>query len=660
MTHTDRTRNTPEILAPAGDREAFLAAVAAGADSIYCGLQRFSARMQAPNFTISELARLTELARKRGVRTYIALNTLIKPDELTSAGHLIDLLTRHVRPDGLILQDLAAINLARQTGFTGELHLSTLAHVSLASSLRSIADRLGVSRVVLPRELSLDEIKEISRTCPPELELEVFVHGALCYAVSGRCYWSSFLGGKSGLRGHCVQPCRRLYTHGQSSRRFFSCLDLRLDVLSKTLLDAPAVQGWKIEGRKKGPHYVFYTVRAYQLLRDHFRDPEARKEASALLDKALGRPGTSYYFLPQSPKIPVQPEEDTGSGLFAGKLAGKEASPRLNPRTELLPGDVLRIGYQDLPGHRTYKVSKYVPRSGSLSLPRHSSGKGPGLPVFLIDRREQKLQQKIAELSGQMPPDRFEGGAPESGFSPRMPRAAKKSGKAGRMNVVSEVTRTRGKGRTGLWLTLERLSGITSSRARGCWFWLPPTIWPDEEEDWLAGLRELTGKGARRFVLGAPWQRDLFTRPGDLRLWAGPFCNTANPLALEELRRLGLSGAIASPELSRMDYLRLPRKSPLPLGMVTYGLWPCCVSRTAHSEIKPGRRILSPKQEVFWLTKRGQNRYLYPNVALDLTEREEELEAAGYSLFVHLESGLPQKVPRAGRSSTFNWDLELV
>jgi len=657
MPDSTRQNSPPEILAPAGNRDAFLAAVAAGADSIYCGLQQFSARMKATNFDLSELAGLTELARERGIRTYVALNTLIKPDEIISAGQRIDLLSRHVRPDALILQDLAAINLARESGFSGELHLSTLTHATLASSWETIANRLGVSRVVLPRELTLDEIKDLSASCPPGLDLEVFVHGALCYAVSGRCYWSSFLGGKSGLRGYCVQPCRRLYTHGQGSERFFSCLDLRLDVLSKTLLDVPAIRGWKIEGRKKGPHYVFYTVRAYQLLREQYHDPEARKEASALLDKALGRPGTSYHFLSHRPKIPVRPEEDTGSGLFAGKLAGKGQAPRFKPRMELLPGDLLRIGYQDLPGHRTYKVSKYIPRGGGLTLSGHSSGAGPGLPVFLVDRREQRLQQEIAKLAGQLPDI---GHPPESGFSPKLPRHARKPGRARRMDVISDVTRTRGKGRTGLWLTLERMHQVTVSMARNCWFWLPPSIWPDEEGQWLEGLRELTGKGARRFILGAPWQRDLFPDLKDLRLWAGPFCNTANPLAVDELRRMGLSGVIVSPELSRGDYLRLPRNSPLPLGVVTRGLWPCCVSRTAHEEVKTGRKLQSPKGEIFWLTKRGQNRYVYPNVELDLSDRENELEEAGYSLFVHLESGLPQKVPRAGRRSTFNWDLELA
>ena len=124
--------------------------------------------------------------------------------------------------------------------------------------------------------------------CPKDLKLETFIHGALCYGVSGRCYWSSYYGGKSGLRGRCVQPCRRLYTQGGESARFFSCSDLSVDVLVKVLMSIPEVTTWKIEGRKKGPHYVFYTVKAYQMLRDHGKDPKIKKDALAMLERGTG------------------------------------------------------------------------------------------------------------------------------------------------------------------------------------------------------------------------------------------------------------------------------------------------------------------------------------------------------------------------------------
>ena len=277
---------SPAILAPAGNRAAFLAALAAGADAVYCGLKRFSARMEAKNFSLEDLAPLVWLAHDKDVKVYIPFNTLVKPDELDQAARFVQILQRQVRPDGLIVQDPGMIEVVRQTGFSGEVHLSTLANVSFPSALGLVRAALGVDRVVVPRELSIDEIRAMANACPPGLSLEVFVHGALCYGVSGRCYWSSYMGGKSGLRGRCVQPCRRMYKQEGPAKRAFSCQDFSLDVLVKVLKGIPEVAAWKIEGRKKGPHYVYYTVRAYRLLRDQGTDPEMKRTALKLLERA--------------------------------------------------------------------------------------------------------------------------------------------------------------------------------------------------------------------------------------------------------------------------------------------------------------------------------------------------------------------------------------
>ena len=209
MSEPEDKISPPQILAPAGNRAAFLAALAAGADAVYCGLKRFSARMEAKNFSIEELAALTALAHENGTQVFVTLNTLLKPGDLTATGQLLEMLERSVRPDAVIIQDLAVVPLVKQTGFSGQVHLSTLANASFSRALQVVGRSLGVNRVVLPRELNVDELKSLSAACPPGLDLEVFIHGALCYGVSGRCYWSSYLGGKSGLRGRCVQPCRR-------------------------------------------------------------------------------------------------------------------------------------------------------------------------------------------------------------------------------------------------------------------------------------------------------------------------------------------------------------------------------------------------------------------------------------------------------------------
>ncbi|MDM8517948.1 peptidase U32 family protein, partial [Desulfobacterales bacterium HSG16] len=248
----NKKSNHPLILAPAGNRASFMAAVAAGADAIYCGLKQHSARMEAKNFSIEELSILAPFAHEKGILLYIAMNSLIRPDDLLAAGRAIDLLNRHVHPDALIIQDISLISMARKAGFQKEIHLSTLANAGFPEALKMIGKIEGVDCVVIPRELDIDEIKQMAAACPDRLSLEIFIHGALCYGVSGRCYWSSFFGGKSGLRGRCVQPCRRFYSQGEKREKFFSCLDLGLDVLVRTVEKTNKIRAWKIEGRKKG------------------------------------------------------------------------------------------------------------------------------------------------------------------------------------------------------------------------------------------------------------------------------------------------------------------------------------------------------------------------------------------------------------------------
>lgn len=650
----------PEILAPAGNRESFLAALGAGADSVYCGLKHFSARMEAENLSVSDLASLAELARSKGRRTYVAMNALVKPGELDAAGGLLRRLADRVRPEGLIVQDPAFIELAEQAGYSGEIHLSTLAHICLGRSLSLLQRDLGVTRVVLPRELDLDEIKSLASHCPEDLDLEFFVHGALCYAVSGRCYWSSLLGGKSGLRGRCVQPCRRLYEFKNGRKRFFSCLDLGLGPLTKTLLGIPKVSAWKIEGRKKGPHYVFYTVSAYRLLRDHPDDPQAKKDAQDLLQRSLGRKTTTSLFLPQSQHPPMDPDEDNVSGRFAGKLGreGKNAFS-LRPRFDLLTGDMLRAGIQDLPGHFTYRVSKYAPKGKKLGFGRGKPGSTPGMPVFLIDRKEPELKRLLRRLDRERPaPEKPKGS--DSGFRAKLPQPGPPSKKAKDLHVHAAPPRGGTRGELGLWLDPRLLRRMSKTLLPKCWIWLPPVIWPKEEENWINLLQHTVRSGGKRLVLNGLTQLALLPKRDDLELWAGPFMNLANPLALERMRRLGFSGAVVSPELSREDFLRLAKQSPLELGFLLSGPFPYCISRTLAPELQPGLPLASPKKEISWIAVSGQTVYHYPQRELDLSPYREELKEAGYSLFVHFHRPFPRKVPRIDRKSVFNWNLKLI
>jgi len=232
--------NNPEILAPAGDKNCFLAAIAAGADAIYCGLKIFSARMEAQNFSIEELAGLTKLAKSKNIRVYIAFNSIIKESELEKVHKILSKLCKFVEFDALIVQDPALLNLAEQAGFKKDFHLSTLGNCTFPSALKT-SKQMGFKKIVLPREFTIDEMKKMAENTPKDIELEVFVHGALCYCISGRCYWSSWFGGKSSLRGRCVQPCRRVYGQKGQKKRHFSCMDFSADVLVKVLKTIPQI-----------------------------------------------------------------------------------------------------------------------------------------------------------------------------------------------------------------------------------------------------------------------------------------------------------------------------------------------------------------------------------------------------------------------------------
>jgi U32 family peptidase len=651
----------PQILAPAGNKASFLAALAAGADAIYCGLKQLSARMEAKNFTLEELAGLTDLAHSKGTKVYVTLNTLIKPDELDPAGKLVDDLNRHVHPDALIIQDLALIDLARQAGFSGQIHLSTLANVSFGQALNLIRHIHGVNRVVLPRELSIDEIKQIAGICPENIGLEIFVHGALCYGVSGRCYWSSFFGGKSGLRGRCVQPCRRLYVQERAQNRFFSCQDLSLDILVKVLRPVPAIRAWKIEGRKKSPHYVYYTVRAYQLLRDHVQDTHLRKEALSLLSRALGRTGTHYGFLSQRPLNPIQIERQTGSGRCVGHVSGESGRPGVELRQELFPGDVLRIGYEDEPWHASLKISRpisegarFLLASGGRVAPKNGS------PVFLTDRREPDLLAKMSALEIQLPQVHTE--LPISRFHAILPRNRLIRTKAVDQRVY-RITREMGKAHeeTGIWLSRETFQAVsvTQGFCQRVWWWLPPVLWPVDEADFKSLIEQLLQKGARQFVLNAPWQIAFYQNPRKLSLWAGPFCNLSNPLSIHEIKSYGFSGAIVSPELGQKDYLSLPGQSPLPLGIVLSANWPLSISRILSDHLKPDTLFQSPKGEMAWASLSDSNYWVYPNWMLDLTSYRKDLEQAGFQRFIHLTEPVPPSIRMKDRPGNWNWRISL-
>jgi putative protease len=254
----------PEILAPGGDPDAVRAAVLAGADAVYVGLPRWNARMRAGNLDLRALRGLCRLAHSHGVRVYVTLNTLVTEDEVADAAEL-GCQALEAGADAIIVQDLGLLGWFREHVPTAELHASTQLTTHDQAQLEVLA-RAGVTQVNLSRELSLEEIRPLTaRAQELGLRVEVFVHGAFCVSFSGQCYLGVLTTGLSGNRGECVQPCRRRFS-GADGRLPPYLLNLKdNDALGEAaaLIDA-GVDALKIEGRRKGFHYVYTVVAAWR------------------------------------------------------------------------------------------------------------------------------------------------------------------------------------------------------------------------------------------------------------------------------------------------------------------------------------------------------------------------------------------------------------
>ncbi|MDD5729177.1 MAG: U32 family peptidase, partial [Victivallales bacterium] len=260
---SEKNMKIPELLAPAGNLLAGISAFDAGADAVYAGLSKFNARERSENFTFSALSRLLAYARKYSRKVYLTLNTLVKEHELAEVVELLSEVKR-IRPDALIVQDIGVLRIIREYFPEMAIHASTQMGIHNSAGMR-IAAEMGVKRVILERQVTLDEIRSIQEKSP--LELEVFIHGALCCSLSGQCLFSSWLGGWSGNRGKCKQPCRRRFYGSQGNGFFFSTQDLgTLELVPE--FRKMGIAALKIEGRLRKADYVRNAVAAYRLLLD--------------------------------------------------------------------------------------------------------------------------------------------------------------------------------------------------------------------------------------------------------------------------------------------------------------------------------------------------------------------------------------------------------
>ena len=261
-----------ELLAPAKDKETAIAAINCGADAVYIGANNFGARQNASN-TIEDIKDVTNYAHKFFVKVFVTVNTIITDDELLKAVELVKELDK-INVDGILIQDFGLLKKLMELNLMVPIHASTQCDNRTSEKVRFL-NELGFSRVVLARELSLEQIRNIHSE-NPNIELEAFVHGALCVSYSGQCYLSQFIGGRSANRGECAQPCRKKYTVLNSNNDVIAddiyplCLkDFNASKSIKEMIDA-GIFSFKIEGRLKDKNYVKNITSYYRQELDRY------------------------------------------------------------------------------------------------------------------------------------------------------------------------------------------------------------------------------------------------------------------------------------------------------------------------------------------------------------------------------------------------------
>ena len=691
----------PELLAPAGSKAAWAAAVEAGADAVYLGLNDFSARTYADNFSLAELTAVIRESRAAGVRIYLALNSLIKEGELPLAWKLLAT-SAALEPDGLILQDLGLAGLAARHFPSIPRHASTLTAVHSLPGLVTL-QKAGFSRAVLARELAFDEVSALAAHSP--IEVEIFIHGALCFSFSGLCLMSSFLGGRSALRGGCTQPCRRVYQRSGRKGAFFSTTDLATAPYFDQLRRLP-ISTFKIEGRMKGPDYVSRVVRAYRMLLDapEAEWPYALVEAENILAEVPGRRTTGGP-LAAEVEGALAPLAATTSGLKLGFLepAGP-AQGRLTLERPVAVNDRLRLQARAGEESAAFNLKTIILEGrevdqaptgsevilGSPNLPDHKGflfkvASGNEERAFLASPLVKAVKE--AAKKPELPAPR--------GLPPELKTA--RGGPSSRPQALEP-------NRAGFWVWLERAEDmrelaefeakkiilpltvpntrhmkhhrrhLKEEAAKLVWS-LPPLIFHRRQtllNQELAGLIEA---GARDFLISNLAQINMIQRAareaGGVRIWGDHRLGVLNHLSEAVLIDLGLTGATLSLEAEAETYQGLWRAPAAGRRLLyLYGRPALFTARYPLDQRKTA--IVSPKGEKFHLGLEGEQTIVLaerPVFMAQLLKMPPLPGAAGLIIDLRSESHPGAKLrelkkalagARTGPGSSFNFKRSLI
>lgn len=643
-----------ELLAPAGSPEAVIAAVQNGADAVYLGMGNFNARRGAKNFTDEEFEKAVRYCRIRGCKVYVTLNTLVNDREIASAVSSAKLAS-DLGADGIIIQDLGLIKAIRQALPDIPLHASTQMSLHNLAGVQAAAE-MGLTRAVLARELSLEQIRFITKHA--SIETEVFCHGALCFCHSGQCYMSALIGRRSGNRGMCAQPCRMEYSlTGSMDEHPLSLKDMCLaDRLQE--LEEAGVACLKIEGRMKRPEYTAIVTGIYSKALKEHRKPTA--EEMELLERAFSRQGFTqgYFDGDKKDMFGVRSETDRAeeSVFTAARKAYADGELRRVPvhfYTVVEKGEPAKAIAFDDDGNKAVAFGPVPERAKRQGLSasylteqmfktggtpyqcvENQAKADPGLflPASEINDLRRKLISELSERRAQPPVRR-------TGTLPAMPRNL---GSVADPKIIFQVRSEDQLTEELAALKPDYLYAPALLMARRPELLRPfaeqgtmpvavlPRIITDEQSpEVYAALEQLFDLGVQEALVGNLGHVFLARKAG-MKLRADFGLNAFNSLSLETLREADFLSATASFEL-RLSQIRDLQK-PLDTELIIYGRLPLMISeqslvRTANQDTA---QLSDRMGSVFPVARDfGDRTVIYNAHKLYLADKKEDLYATG-------------------------------
>ena len=600
----------PELLAPAGSPESLRAAVQNGAGAVYLGWGDFNARRSAKNFSDEEFAEALAYCHVRGVRVFLTLNTLLTDRELPRALETAAAACR-MGVDAILVQDWGLFDLMRRALPDLPLHASTQMSVFTSGGACEMAAD-GCERVVIARECSAEDTRAICQNCPAEVE--VFVHGALCMCYSGQCAMSALIGGRSGNRGRCAQPCRLPYGLDESAKKSYplslkdSCLACELGDMEKM-----GVACLKLEGRMKRPEYVAVITRIYARLLEEGREPTPAE--SAELEQAFSRSGfTDWYWQGRhgAAMFGTRPEntKDPKELFDAAKAAYEKDDLRTVPvrfSGNISAGTPCTLTAADHDGHAVtvtgpvpeaarnrsltaQEVSDRLKKTGGTAYRCEAAeiavGEGLSLPASAVNALRRDALAALTEARTAVP-HRRELPVPELPDIDRTADAPEFTVSVARMDQLTGGVLDWKPSR--VYVPLEELAELDAlPEADTEWCAVLPRVWRDRNEEDLRRMLERAGDlGVTGTALGNIGHLPLVRNTG-LRLYGDFGLNVFNARSLDYLRGKGLESACVSFEL-RFAQIRDMQKI-LPAEAIVYGRLPLMITENCLVQNQAGCR----------------------------------------------------------------------